>query len=170
MTPSPPHSPALLLESAEVVNELPPATGLGGRRLEGTRPELVGSAVAVPAGSWFRAPGLAVLATVSLLEAYRWLGVIANGESRLWAATFAVVTLPAALALARREGGRPRSALRQLVVLASLATALAAAAVLWNDRGWPSVAVGVADLALALASLGALVDSERTRRGGHGTP
>lgn len=174
-----PPSPILLVEPPDIEERpdvtieptpvAPTAVAPGGLRTANL-PESGYPSSTVPTDPMFGPPGLAVLATISLLEAYRWLGVIANRGSRPWAAAFAVLTIPAALALARQVGGRRRAALQRLVVLASVGTALATAAVLWNDHGWPSTTMGIADLGLAAAALVALVAGERSRRRGHGTP
>jgi hypothetical protein len=119
----------------------------------------------------FRSPGLALLAAVSILEGYRWIGVIPVDGSRLslfvfgrvGAAVFAGLALASAVAL---TGAAPRRRTRDqwlVVALASLVVmatcALAAASADWTRYG-----LGAADLALATASVAALIVVERGRR------
>jgi hypothetical protein len=120
----------------------------------------------------FGSPALALLAAFSLLEGYRWFGVIAGSGSRPWAVVFAAVSVPAAAALTRRPGGggHGRSVIEQLVVLAAAAGGLATAVALVGHGRWLTDAVGIADLALAAAALGALAAGERGRYRGHGAP
>lgn len=137
-------------------------------------PRPIASPEAAPAGpgrptppdSLFRAPGLAVLAAWSVLEGYRWFGVIAEGGSRPWAVVFAVAAAGCALTLTRADRWRRHAGVQRLVVIAATAVVLATAAVLWNHRGWSTEVLGIADLALATAALAALVAGERSRRRG----
>ncbi|HEY5097903.1 MAG TPA: hypothetical protein VII46_07625, partial [Acidimicrobiales bacterium] len=112
--PSSPHQSVLLRERT-VAEDGPvpaPAPDDPWRPAEGRRSVASrrGGAVARVVGS----PGLALLASFSILEGYRWFGVIAGGGSRLWAVVFAAASLPVAAALTRRPGGRRRSVTDQL--------------------------------------------------------
>ena len=118
-----------------------------------------------------RAPGLALLATVCLLEGYRWIGALPAGDSRLssvvfsrgGALVFAVSSIGLALGLTRT--GRGRQARPQIVVaLATLVVMSATVALAVTEIPATKAALGVADLGLASALAGALVAGERRRR------
>ncbi len=165
-TPHPQPS-VLLLERAEIGHE--PAAGapvLLPRSPTGGGPVPDAAPAASPA-SLFRAPGLALLAAMSVLEGYRWIGVIASGGSLPWAVVFAGVAVVGAPALTRTDGRRARSAISRLVVAASAGVALATAVALSNPEGWATAVLGIADLTLAGTALVALVAGERSRRRGH---
>jgi hypothetical protein len=168
--PSSPHQSVLLRERTEVEDGPVPAPVLidlwrpaRARRSVARRP---GGAVAQVVGS----PGLALLASFSLLEGYRWFGVIAGGGSRPWAVVFAAASLPVAAALTRRPGGRRRSVTGQLVVLAAAAAAVVTGVALVSPGPWVTGALGMADLALGAAALGALAVGERRRLRGDRAP
>ncbi len=161
-----PQSSVLLLERSEV--EAAAALDTGAFRASpdgGIRPVVARPSAPVRV-HFFRAPGLAVLAAVSVLEGYRWFGIITNGTSRPWAVVFAGLALVAALALTRTDKAGRRPPLHRLVVSAAAVTTLATMAVLWNDGGWATTAIGITDLALASTALVALVAGERSRRRG----
>ncbi len=101
---------------------------------------------------------------MSVLEGYRWIGVIASGGSLPWAVAFAGVAVVGATALTRGDGRRARSALNRVVVAAALCVAVATAVALSNPEGWATAVLGIADLTLAAAALVALVAGERSRR------
>jgi hypothetical protein len=171
--PSSPH-PVLLRErtvAEDVVEDGPvaaPAANDPGRpavvrrsvdrRQTGAMAQVVGS------------PGLALLASFSILEGYRWFGVIAGGGSRPWAVAFAAASLPVAAALTRRTSRRRRSVSDQLVVLAAVAGAVFTLVALVGHGPWVADAIGIADLGLGAAALGALAAGERNRHRGHGAP
>jgi len=115
-------------------------------------------------------PGLALLASFSILEGYRWFGVIAGGGSRPWAVVFAAASLPVAAALTRRPGGRRRSVTGQLVVLVAAAGAAVTALALVRHGSWVTGAIGITDLALGAAALAALATGERRRHRNYGAP
>jgi hypothetical protein len=129
-------------------------------------------AVAVPARdratrppeSLLLAPGLALLAAASVLEAYRWFGIVADGASRPVAVAFVVLALATALALTRAGGRGARTTVGRTVVAAAGIVSLATAWVPWDHGGWARATVGVADLLLAATALVALVVGERSRR------
>jgi len=161
-----PQSSVLLLERSGV--ETAPTLDIGAVRASpdgGIRP-FPAPPVAPGPVPLLRAPGLAMLAAVSVLEGYRWLGIIANGGSRPWTVVVAGLVLVAALALTRTDRGRHRPPLHRLVVSAAAVTALATVAVLLDDEGWATIAVGIADLTLASTAMVALVAGERSRRRG----
>jgi hypothetical protein len=120
----------------------------------------------------YRAPGLALLAAVSILEGYKWLGVIAGDRSplsnlvfgRVGAAVFAALILAGAVLLARPGREQRRSPGYRLVVLA--ATTVAVATVVFVSIPGSATArwLGAADLTLAAVVLGSLVAAERSRR------
>jgi len=114
--------------------------------------------------SVFRGPALAVLAAWSVLEGYRWIGVIAAGGSRPWAVIFAVVAVIGAVALTRTDGRSVRTGVQRLVVAAAGAVVLATAIALWNHGGWSTLVLGIVDLLLASTALLALLAGERSRR------
>jgi hypothetical protein len=157
------------LERTEAEND--PAPDGGAARLRsphGAGPDVdaVPGAVPVPVSplALFRAPGLALLAAVSVLEGYRWIGVIANSGSRPWGVAFAAVAVFGGLALTRAEQGQPRSTIQRTLATTAVAVALATVVVLWNHEGWTAVVLGIADLTLASTALAALVAGERARR------
>jgi hypothetical protein len=167
MPPSPDHT--VLLQERPVVEDGPfpsraaeepwraVAATTPARRRAGVVSEVVGS------------PGLALLASLSFLEAYRWFGVIAGGGSRPWAVVFAAVSLPMAAALTRRPDER-RSVTDRLVVFAAATGAVVTALALALGGPWASDAIGIPDLALGAAALGALAVGERRRHRGDGAP
>lgn len=165
--PAPSPQPSvLLLERPDVeADPVLDADGFGPWSVGGPGPDDV-APVARVAAPLFRAPGLALLAAAGVLEGYRWLGIIASGGSRPRAVVFAGVAVVAALLLTRANRARRRSTLQRLVVSTAAVTALATAAVLWNDTGWTTWAIGIADLVLASTALVCLVSGERSRRRG----
>ena len=150
-----PQSSVLLLERGQI--EAGAATS-GPFAVPGSAPAPTRRVVARE--SLFRAPGLAVLAACSVLEAYRWFGVIPNSASRPWAVAFAVVAVVAALALTRTTPGVARTPVQRLVIMAT-------GLVLWNHEGWTNAVIGIAELGLAAAALVDLVLVERSRQRGN---
>jgi hypothetical protein len=122
--------------------------------------------------SVYRAPGLALLAAVSILEGYKWLGVIPGDRSslsnlvfgRVGAAVFAVLVLTAAALLARAGSEPRRSPSQRLVLLAAGAVAVASVVFVAFHASVATRLLGAADLALASVVLGSLVAAERRRR------
>jgi hypothetical protein len=122
--------------------------------------------------SVYRAPGLALLAAVSILEGYKWLGVIPADRSplsnlvfgRAGAAVFAILVLTAAALLARPGSEQRRSPSQRLVLLAAGAVALASVVFVSIHASAVTRLLGAADLALAAVVLGSLVAAERSRR------
>ena len=163
--PAPASQPSVLLLERTV----PDTHAAPGTEVLPPRPPADGTSVGAPTGPVsavpsFRAPGYAALAAVSVLEGYRWFGVITNSASRPWAVVFGVVAVVGGLALTRSGKGTPRSLVQRLVASAAIAVGLATTVVLGSGRGWAEAATGIAYLALALASLVALVSGERSRR------
>ena len=103
------------------------------------------------------------MAAVSVLEGYRWFGIIANTGSRPWAVAFAVLAVPAAVALTRPLGTRQTTMMSGLVRTAALGAAVATVVVLWTDQPWATATLGTTDLGLASAALALLVAAERSR-------
>ena len=74
-------------------------------------------------------PGMALLAAVSILEGYKWLGAIPAGDSRLsalvfgrgGALVFTALATVAAVVLTRADAGGPRTLPQRLVLLATAA-------------------------------------------------
>jgi hypothetical protein len=122
--------------------------------------------------SVYRAPGLALLAAVSILEGYKWLGVIPADRSplsnlvfgRAGAAVFAILVLTAAALLARPGSEQRRSPSQRLVLLAAGAVALVSVVFVSVHASAVTRLLGAADLALAAVVLGSLVAAERSRR------
>jgi hypothetical protein len=122
--------------------------------------------------SVYRAPGLALMAAVSILEGYKWLGVIPVDRSllanlvfgRVGAAVFAALILAAAVLVARPEGDRRRSPSQRLVLLAAGTVAAATVAFVFIHGSATARWLGGADLTLAAVVLGTLVAAERSRR------
>jgi hypothetical protein len=120
----------------------------------------------------YRAPALALVAAVSILEGYKWLGVIPADRSplsnlvfgRAGAAVFAVLIVAAAALLARPAAGQRRSTSQWLVLVT--AGTVAAATVVYTAVTTSAATwlLGPADLALAAVVLGTLVAAERSRR------
>jgi hypothetical protein len=117
-------------------------------------------------------PGMALVATVAILEGYTWLGAIPSSDSRLSAVVFgrggalvfaalAAVAVPA-FTRADAEGRRPLS---QRLVLLATAALIASSVVLLMSTATPTrYATGISDLVLASALAGMLVAGERKRR------
>jgi hypothetical protein len=126
--------------------------------------------------SVYRAPGLALLAAVSILEGYKWLGVIPGDRSplsnlvfgRAGAAVLVALTLIAVALLTRPGSGPPRSAGQRLMLLAAGAVGVATAVFVATDASAASGWLGAADLVLAAIVLGSLVAAERSRRQAEG--
>jgi hypothetical protein len=122
--------------------------------------------------SVYRAPGLALLAAVSILEGYKWLGVIPANRSplsdlvfgRVGAAASAALILAAAVLLARPDKEQRRSPGQRLVLLAAAAVAVATVAFVSFPGSAAARWLGTADLTLAAVVLGSLVAAERSRR------
>jgi hypothetical protein len=120
----------------------------------------------------FRAPTLALVAAVTLIAGYHWLGVIPASGSRLSSLVFdragvlvvavgiALVTL--AVTRPGAHGHRPRH--HRLMVLISLVVVTASALLAWLPGAGTRHAVGVCDLVLASAIAGVLIIDERRRR------
>jgi hypothetical protein len=128
-----------------------------------------------PAGGFdpaLRSPGLALLATVCLLEGYKWIGALPASDSRLstlvfsraGALVFAALVTALALALTRTGGTRRRYRSPTVVVLASVAAVSASVALTVATGTASKDAVGLSDLVLAVALAGALIAAERRRR------
>jgi hypothetical protein len=121
--------------------------------------------------SALRSPGLALLAAISILEGYRWLGVIPAGGSRGSALSsgrpgamlFCGLALPVAVALTR-AAGRRRSATQTLVALAAAGVGAATLWVVVADGVLARATFGTAAMGLAAAAIGALIASERRKR------
>jgi hypothetical protein len=122
--------------------------------------------------SVFRAPGQALLAAVSILEGYKWLGVIPSDRSplsnlvfgRVGAAVCAALILAAAILLSRPGSEQRRSPSQRLLLLAAGAVAVATVAFVFIHGSVAARWLGAADLLLAAVVLGSLVAAERSRR------
>jgi len=120
---------------------------------------------------------LALLAAISILEGYKWIGAIPTSHSHLsvlvfgraGAVVFAGVAVVTGLALTRVDSGGHRPLPQKLILLATVAV-MASTIVLWSAGGTAGRdACGVADLALASALAGALVVGQwRQRAAGQG--
>lgn len=127
--------------------------------------------------SVYRAPGLALLAAISILEGYKWLGVIPGDRSPLsnlvfgrpGAVVLATLTLVAAALLTRPGAGPPRPAGQRLMLLAAGAVGAVTAVFVATDASAATGWLGAADLTLAAIVLGSLVAAERSRRRAEGT-
>jgi hypothetical protein len=139
--------------------------------------DLVAGPVRVSSGSGsaFRTSGLALLAAVSVLEGYKWIGAIPVSNSHLsgllfgrgGALVFAGFAAAAVVALTRPDRGR-RPVSHTVVVLAAVML-MAATAVLATSSGTPSrLVVGLSDLTLAVALAGSLAVAERRKRQAEG--
>lgn len=119
-----------------------------------------------------RSPGLALLATVCLLEGYKWIGALPASDSRLsalvfsrpGALVFAVVVTALALGLTRTGGELRRSRPHAAVALASVVVMSASVVLAAATDAATKDVVGLADLVLATALVGALVAGERRLR------
>jgi lysylphosphatidylglycerol synthetase-like protein (DUF2156 family) len=119
-----------------------------------------------------RSPGLALLATVCLLEGYKWIGALPASDSRFsalvfsrpGALVFAVVVTALALGLTRAAGELRRSRPHAAVALASVVVMSASVVLTAATNAATKDAVGLADLVLATALAGALVAGERRQR------
>jgi hypothetical protein len=124
------------------------------------------------AGRVLQQPGLAMLAAVFIFAGYKWLGVIPADRSRLslvllgrpGAIVFAVLAIVAVAVLASPASPMRRSS-THLVLMASALIVVAATSIeVAGLRSLGSTALGVADLVLACAAIGALIAGERARR------
>jgi lysylphosphatidylglycerol synthetase-like protein (DUF2156 family) len=119
-----------------------------------------------------RSPGLALLATVCLLEGYKWIGALPASDShfsalvfsRPGALVFAVLVTALALGLTRAGGELRRSRPDAAVALASVVVMSASVVLAAATDAATKEAVGLADLVLAAALVGALVAGERRLR------
>ena len=150
-----------------------------GRSTPGTREEGSGGPVAaVPGdgatdlGSLLRAPGLAVLAALFLVEGYRWLGIVHGGTTGLGSLLFgtaglAVVAVLAPVMTAYLGRGRRTNAwvsVEDVVIVVAVAvTVTTSTALVVGGSVWRDVA-GTTDLLLAATALGTVVLGERDRR------
>jgi len=122
-------------------------------------------------GSLLRAPGLALLAAVSLVEGYRWLGVFhtaATGGGSLVFGTAGVglvallTPVVAALLIAHRAPG-PTVRLGGIVVAVALAVTLTTgSALVIGGHVWPQAA-GATDIVLAAVAFAAIALGEYAR-------
>jgi hypothetical protein len=119
-----------------------------------------------------RSPGLALLATVCLLEGYKWIGALPASDSRLsalvfsrpGALVFAILVTGLALGLTRAGGELRRSRPHAAVALASVVVMSASVVLAAATNAATKDVVGLADLVLATALVGALVAGERRLR------
>jgi hypothetical protein len=119
-----------------------------------------------------RSPGLALLATVCLLEGYKWIGALPASDSRFsalvfsrpGALVFAVLVTALALGLTRSGGELRRSLPRAAVALASAVVMSASVVLAAATKAVTKDVVGLTDLVLAMALVGALVAGERRQR------
>jgi len=123
-------------------------------------------------GFLLRAPGLMVLASVFLIEGYRWLGVLHLGGSAAGSLLFGSVGLAtgallapfAALVLTSGRRAPGVVVVEDLVIaLALLVTVATGMALIVGGPAWRAVA-GTSDLVLAAAALGAVILGERAHR------
>jgi hypothetical protein len=117
-------------------------------------------------------PAMALLATIAILEGYKWIGAIPTSDSRLsllvfgrgGAAVFAVVATAVCLALTRVGPGEHRPASQKLVLLATVAVMASSIVLLSGHDTMGKDAFGVADLALASTLAGAIIVGQRRQR------
>jgi hypothetical protein len=121
---------------------------------------------------------MALLATVSILEGYKWIGAIPTSDSRLsvlvfgrgGAAVFAVMATVPCLALTRVDRGAHRPVSHRLVLLATVAVVASSIVLLSSAGAVGRDAFGVADLALASALAGAVIVGQRMQRAARQSP
>ncbi len=119
-----------------------------------------------------RSPGLALLATVCLLEGYKWIGALPASDSRIsalvfsrpGALVFAVLVTALALGLTRSGGELRRSRPHAAVALATVVVMSASVVLAAVTNAATKDVVGLADLVLATALVAALVAGERRLR------
>jgi hypothetical protein len=136
--------------------------------------DLGGAADASAAGfdPTLRSPGLALLATVCLLEGYKWIGALPASDSRFsalvfsrpGALVFAVLVTALALGLTRSGGELRRSKPHAAVALASVVVMSASVVLTAVTNAATKDVVGLADLVLATALVATLVAGERRLR------
>jgi hypothetical protein len=123
-------------------------------------------------GSLVRAPGLAMLAAVFLVEGYRWLGVIHLGASAVSSLVFgtaglavAALLVPvAAVVLTATDQARGWFVAGDIVTVVAVAvTVTTCTALVVGGPVWHYVA-GSADLVLVATALGTVLHGERARR------
>jgi hypothetical protein len=122
-------------------------------------------------GSLLRGPGLALLAALSLVEGYRWLGVFPGGSTGGGSPAFgtigvgvvAVLTpVLAAVLTSRREPGQPIRLAGVVVAVALAVTVVTGAALVTGGHAWREAA-GVTDIVLAAVAFAAVAIGEHTR-------
>lgn len=120
-----------------------------------------------------RSPGLIMLANVSILEGYRWLGFISSPggagpagilSSRTVTAVLSGLLLSAAAVLTRPGPGMRRSPVPRTVVAAGVMVVITSSLVLLGEGARAGDALGVADLALAVAAIATVVSDGIGRR------
>lgn len=129
-------------------------------------------------GFVLRAPGLALLAAVFVVEGYQWLGVLhlattAVGSLVFGSAGLALVAPVAPLAVLLLTSGHQVKgwvvAEDSVLVAAVTVTVATGTSIVVGGTAWHAVA-GAADLLFAAAALGAVVLGERARRRAAGDP
>ncbi len=124
----------------------------------------------VGAASLLRGPGLALLAALSLVEGYRWLGVFPTGSTgglhlfgSVGVGVVAVLTpVAAALLTRRREPGQPIRLAGIVMAIAVVVTVVTVGALVTGGHGWRQAA-GVVDIVLAAVAFAAVAIGERSR-------
>jgi hypothetical protein len=122
-------------------------------------------------GSQLRSLGLALLAAASILEGYRWLGIIHVADphlsllvfGRIGTMAFAGLALATVLAVTR-PGPRGWLWSQKLMLVTSLMVAAASAFFVSASSDWVRRGLGVSDLLLAATAGAVLVALERRRR------
>ncbi len=134
-------------------------------------PTRVPVAPPVGLGSLLAGPGLALLAAVSLVEGYRWLGVFHAGSTgggsvlfgTVGVALVALLTPPAAAVLTpRREPGQAVRLAGTVVAVAVAVAVTTVAALAFGGHGWRQVA-GAVDIVLAAVAFAAVAVGEHSR-------
>ncbi len=120
-----------------------------------------------------RSPGLVMVANVSILEGYRWLGFISSSSgsgptgftsSRLVTVVLAGLLLTAAVVLTRPGPGSRRTTGPSAVVAAGVVVAVTSCLVLVGTGTHAGTALGISDLALAVAAISTVVSDGIGRR------
>ncbi len=160
------HSAAHPAVQAEVL----PRDAGGGHPTAATPPAPTAPSPAAPAadarpGTGLAAPGLIVLATVAILEGYRWLDLMRLASPRPTMVAYVVLVVPAAFVLTRtRRTGRSGPAARLAVRAGAVAVVVLGIVALVTDGTRAERLLGVASLGVAGACLVLVWSTERRRR------
>ena len=109
----------------------------------------------------FEAVGMVLLSAAAVLEGYQWLDVIHPGRLDLSAPVFALLSIPAALLLARAHRGPRHTWLTRLVVVSAAAIVVSTSLEAAYHHLWSARALGASDLLMAVSLFGSALAGGR---------